>query len=362
MPPLPDKHKMEYVRGDRFGPDFTQRRAHSLNRFLKRLTLHPVLRRSALLAIFLESSDWNAHMRLRPGGTSARNGSSGSADGGSNSVFDNFADTFINAFHKVHKADRRFVEVRERCDKLDEDLGHVEKVVARVARRQADLEADGADLAAQFLKLAALEPGAERAAHAFARGVGDASKGMAGLKEHTDRDYLGSLRDMGAYVGSVRALLKTREQKQLDFEGLSEYRAKAAQDRDTLASQSAGGGGGGGGGSTSALSSPTGFLRSKIEDARGVDPEQARRDRVRRLELQIERLTHEVESARRTSELFDDEVVREVADFERIRAAEFRDTLGALAGRHVEFYEGVLETWEGYVREMEKGNDTEAPL
>ena len=356
---------MEYVRGDRFGPDFTQRRAHSLHRFLKRLTLHPVLRRSALLAIFLESADWNAHMRLWPGGASARNSSGGSADGGSggNSVFDNFADTFINAFHKVHKADRRFVEVRERCDKLDEDLGHVEKVVARVARRQADLEADGADLAAQFLKLAALEPGVEHAAHAFARGAGDVTQGLGALKEHTDRDYLGSLRDMGAYVGSVRALLKTREQKQLDFEGLSEYRAKAAQDRDSLASQAASGGGGGLiGGPTSALTSPTGFLRSKLEDARGVDPEQARRDRVRRLELQIERLTHEVESARRTSELFDDEVVREVADFERIRAAEFRDTLGALAGKHVEFYEGVLETWEGYVREMEKDNDTEAAL
>ncbi|KAA8575316.1 hypothetical protein EYC84_004490 [Monilinia fructicola] len=52
VPPLPDKHKMEYVRGDRFGTDFTQRRANSLARFLTRLTLHPVLRRSALLIIF----------------------------------------------------------------------------------------------------------------------------------------------------------------------------------------------------------------------------------------------------------------------------------------------------------------------
>ena len=272
-------------------------------------------------------------------------------------MFDNFADTFINAFHKVHKPDRRFIEVRERCDKLDEDLGHVEKVVARVARRQGDLETDGADLASQFLKLAALEQGVERPVHAFARGANDMSNSLGALKEHTDRDYLGSLRDMAAYVGSVRALLKSREQKQLDFEGLSEYLAKAAQDRDALASQSVSSSSGLLGGPNSALSSPTGFLRSKLEDARGVDPEQARRDRVRRLELQIDRLTHEVEGARRTSELFDDEVVREVADFERIRAAEFRDTLGALAGKHVEFYEGVLESWEGYSREMEKDGE-----
>ena len=342
VPPLPDKHKMEYVRGDRFGPDFTQRRAHSLHRFLKRLTLHPVLRRSALLAVFLESNDWNAHMRLRP----SRNGS-GANDPG-NSVFDNFADTFVNAFSKVHKPDKRFIEVRDAADKLDEDLGHVEKIVARVARREADLEADGADLATQFLKLAALEPGVEGPVHAFARGVEDAAHGMGALREHTDQDYLGSLRDMEAYIVALKALLRTREQKQLDFEGLTEYLAKAVQDRDALASAA-------GSGPASALSSPRSFLVSKLEDVRGVDHERARRERVRKLELQIERLTREVEDARRTAEMFDEEVVKEVADFERIKAAEFRDTLGGLAEKHVEFYEGVVETWEGYVKEMEKG-------
>lgn len=49
VPPLPEKHNMAYVRGDRFGVDFTQRRSHSLHRFLKRITLHPELRRSSIL-------------------------------------------------------------------------------------------------------------------------------------------------------------------------------------------------------------------------------------------------------------------------------------------------------------------------
>ena len=55
------------------------------------------------------------------------------------------------------------------------------------------------------------------------------------------------------------------------------------------------------------------------------------------------------------TEMFDEEVVREVADFERIKAVEFRDTLGGLADRHVEFYEGVVGTWEAYVKDMERG-------
>lgn len=333
VPPLPDKHKMEYVRGDRFGPDFTHRRAHSLHRFLKRLALHPTLRRAALLLIFLESSDWNSTMRSHP-----KRSISVSESG--TSVFDNFADTFVNAFSKVHKPDKRFIEVREKADKLDEDLGHVSRIIARLARREGDLESDYSDLSIQFMKLGALEPGVEGPVHAFAQGVEETAKGITALKEHTDQNYLGSLRDMEAYTSSLKSLLKSREQKQLDYEGLTEYLTKASYDRDTLAS------------SGHLSQGPTGFIRSKIEDVRGVDHEASKRDRVRKLEMQIEKLVREVEDARRTTEAFDGEVVREVEDFERIKAGEFKDCLGALADKHVEFYSGVVETWERYIGEM----------
>ena len=337
VPPLPDKHKMEYVRGDRFGTDFTQRRANSLHRFLRRLTLHPVLRRSALLIIFLESTDWNATMRSRP-----QRGSSASEQGASG-VFDNFTDTFINAFTKVHKPDKRFIEVREKSDKLDEDLGHVEKIVARVARREGDLEQDFKDLAEQFQRLISLEPGVEVSVHAFAASVEDTSAGMKTLKDHTDQDYLGSLRDMQAYSTTLKYLLKTREQKQLDFEQLTEYLTKSTTDRDILANSHG----------SSGLTGPGGFIRSKLEDVRGVDHEQSRRDRLRRLELRIEELTNEVEDAKKTTEAFDEEVVREVQDFERIKRVEFKTQFGGLADAHVEFYGGVIENWERYLKEME---------
>ncbi|KAG9230844.1 putative sorting nexin-4 [Amylocarpus encephaloides] len=335
VPPLPDKHKMEYVRGDRFGTDFTSRRANSLHRFLARLALHPVLRRSALLIIFLESSDWNATMKTRP-----QRGSSASEQAASG-VFDNFTDTFINAFTKVHKPDKRFIEVREKSDKLDEDLGHVEKIVARVARREGDIETDYKDLAEQFQKLITLEPGVETTVHAFAASVEDTSAGMKILKEHTDQDYLGSLRDMQAYSTAVKNLLKAREQKQLDFEQLTEYLTKSTSDRDILASPGG------------AHTGTAGFIRSKIEDVRGVDHEQSRRERLRKLEIRIEDLTGGVEDAKKTTEAFDEEVVREVQDFERIKRIEFKTQFGALADSHVDFYGKTIDIWERYVKEME---------
>lgn len=327
---------MEYVRGDRFGTDFTQRRANSLHRFLTRISLHPVLRRANLLILFLESNDWNAIMRSRP-----QRGSSSSEQGVG--VFDNFTDTFINAFTKVHKPDKRFIDVREKSDKLDEDLAYVEKIVARVARREGDLETDYKDLAEQFQKLIALESGVEQAVHSFAVSVEDTSAGVKMLKDHTDQDYLGSLRDMQAYSIALKNLLKAREQKQLDFEQLTEYLQKSTSDRDILASSHG----------SSGLTGAGGFIRSKIEDVRGVDHEQSRRERLRRLELRIEELTREVEEAKKTTEAFDEEVVREVNDFERIKRIEFKTQFAALADAHVDFYGKTIEDWEKYVKEME---------
>ncbi|KAJ5136256.1 hypothetical protein N7448_004810 [Penicillium atrosanguineum] len=351
VPPLPDKQKMEYVTGDRFGSDFTKRRAWSLHRFLKRLTLHPVLRRAPLLAIFLESPDWNAHMRLHTN----RGSTSAGSDNATPGIFDNLTDSFVNAFTKVHKPDRRFIEVKEKSDKLDEDLSHVEKTVARVARRETDLETDYTELATQFRKLVSLEPAVEMPLQVFAASVEETARGVRELKEHTDQNYLGSLRDMESYILSVKALLKTREQKQLDFEALVDYRNKAVAERDSLAANPAAYYA-----SNPLTSSPASFIRSKMEDMRGVDHEQSRRERVRKLELRIDELTREVESAKTTSEMFDEEVVREIADFERIKAVEFRDSLGSLAESHIGFYQGVLSTWERFIAEME--GDSEVGL
>lgn len=368
VPPLPDKHKMEYVRGDRFGPEFTMRRAWSLHRFLKRLTLHPVLRRAPLLTVFLESPDWNAHMRLHTSRTSTSlsdsSGVGSGAVGGVPGILDNLTDTFVNAFTKVHKPDRRFIEVRDKADKLDEDLTHVEKIVARVARREGDLEADYMDLATQFRKLVPLEPDVEASLQIFAASVEETARGLKMLKDHTDQNYLGSLRDMEAYILSIKALLKTREQKQLDFEALVDYRNKAVAERESLAAQNpaaAASSSSSSYASNTLTSSPASFLRSKMEDMRGVDHEQARRERARKLELRIDELTREVDSAKTTSEMFDEEVVREVADFERIKAVEFRDTLGALAEQEIDFYQGVINTWERFIAEMDdESGDTPA--
>jgi sorting nexin-4 len=264
----------------------------------------------------------------------------------SGGIVDSFTESLLNTFTKVHKPDKRFIEVSERASKLTEDLSQVEKVTVRVARRQADLETDYADLATQCQKLITLEPGVEGPLTSFASSVATTSQGFKSIKEHTDQNYLTSLRDMDAYILALKTLLRTRENKQLDFEALTDYLAKSAADRDHLASQHGSSGLG-----------ASGFLRSKVEDLRGIDHEQSRRQRVRKLEVEIERLTTEVEQAKKASEAFDEHTVKEVVDFERIKALEFRDTLGDLADAHIDFFKDTTETWERFLEDMRKEED-----
>lgn len=236
---MPTKERMEYIRGDRFGHDFTSRRTKSLERFLSRLTQHQILRRALTLHTFLESPDWNAYMTARPARNSVTEGS-----GGAPGMLDNLTESLMNAFAKVSRPNQRFIDVRDRCGQLEDNLSHVEKVVSRVARREGELEADLHELAEQFQKLIVLEPGVETEVRTFAASVEDTAAGFKKLHDVTDRDYAGSLRDMQAYSGAVKTLLKTREQKQLDYEQLVDYLNKNQAERDALI----GGGGGGGGG------------------------------------------------------------------------------------------------------------------
>ena len=309
--------------------------------------------------MFLETPDWNAVMRGRERGSSFSEGTTNPAlpttgpVATSSSLVERFQDWGINLFKAPHKPDKRFVEVKEKADKLDEDVGHVDKAVSKVARREADLEADYMELAMQFRKLVNMEPGVADSLTSFASSVETTSQGWKGLRDATDQDYLGSLRDMSSYVASLRALLKVREQKQLDFEGLTDYLNRSANERDLLASQR---------GAPTLSSGPTSYIRSKMEDFRGVDQEQSRRDRLRRTEMDIERLTREVEEAKRTTEAFDEQVVQETAEFERIKACEFKDTLNNLADAEMVFWQSTIDTWEEFLKGMEKEEEERSRL
>lgn len=321
VPPLADKSRLEYIKGDRFGTEFTLKRASSLNRFLDRISLHPILKKSMVYLSFLETPDWNSFKRS----LSTRQ----VLPAPENTVLEGVSDSLLDAISKVNKHGDELTEVKERIGKLEESLLQVEKTLVKVLRRQSDLSYDLEDFSQQLIKLAGLEYTLEKEIIAFANGTHNLAQGVTVLREQTDSDYVVSLRDMQYYSIALRNLIKLREQKQLDYESLTDHLNRAVHDRDTILS---------GGGSN--------FLRNKIEDVRGVNHEAARKERLRKLEVKISNLKQEVESAKKGSETLQELAVNEVSIFEHTKQLEMKKTLSGLADSHINFYQNIISNWE----------------
>jgi sorting nexin-4 len=84
-----------------------------------------------------------------------------------------------------------------------------------------------------------------------------------------------------SYSHSHRAVLKLRDQKQLDFEDLSDYLTTVSVERDRLAAIMSGQGG-----------YPSGlglgaYLRDKVDSLRGGDDDRSRVEKMRKLDIRI---------------------------------------------------------------------------
>jgi len=141
------------------------------------------------------------------------------------------------------------------------------------------------------------------------------------------------------YSHSNRAILKLRDQKQLDFEELSAYLSNVGGERDRLAAVISGRAGSSGLGLGS-------YLRDRVDALRGLDDDRTRVERMRKLDIKIKELQEAVTAAHETSDSFSDETLREQRTFELSKRAEMRDMMDILANGHVEFYRNSIQEWE----------------
>ncbi|KAL5494925.1 SNX4 [Sanghuangporus weigelae] len=341
VPPIPEKHRLEYVTGDRFSPEFLERRRQDLELFLKRLCRHPTLQRSTLVRAFFESTEWHVtmhrHVAHPPTGPESHSG-----------VLDNISDTLLNAFAKLRKPDERFLAMRDGVDKSEEGLHSSERIWNRLRSRTGDgnpespgedLSSDYHDLAVAVQGLGFLESGITDPLNHFSNTLLEFSTLLRQLATTTHDPFLTQLRSLIAYSHAHRAVLRLRDQKQLDFEELSNYLSGLTLERDRLSAVIAGRAGSTGLGLSA-------FLRDKVDALRGADDDRSRVERMKKLDAKIKELQEAVSTAHETSEAFSDETLKEQVIFQRAKEVEMKEMLGSLADGHIETYNSAIEEWE----------------
>ncbi|KAF9454092.1 lipid binding protein [Macrolepiota fuliginosa MF-IS2] len=331
VPALPDKHRLEYITGDRFSPEFIERRRLDLHRFLQRIARHPTLQRSTLLRAFFESTEWHVYMHqhiAHPPGPEP-----------SPSIIDNISDTLLNAFSRVKKPDERFLVMREGVDKFEEGLNHTDRLYSRIRNRTSDLTADYHDLAVAVQGLGFLESGITDPLNHFSNTLLEFSALLRHTTHTTTDPLLNHLHSLLTYSHANRAVLKLRDQKQLDFEELSEYLSGVTAERDRLAAVISGHAGSTGLGIGA-------YIKDRVDALRGADDDRSRVEKMRKLDAKIKELQDAVTTAHETSDAFSDETLREQVIFQHAKEAEMKEMLGNFADGQIEFYKAAMEEWD----------------
>ena len=96
----------------------------------------------------------------------------------------------------------------------------------------------------------------------------------------TTDPFLVHLHSLLTYSHANRAVLKLRDQKQLDFEELSDYLSGVTQERDRLSAVISGHAGSTGLGLSA-------YLKDKVDSLRGADDDRSRVEKMRKLDIKI---------------------------------------------------------------------------
>ncbi|TPX59776.1 hypothetical protein PhCBS80983_g02221 [Powellomyces hirtus] len=319
IPPLPGKHRMEYITGDRFSSEFIEKRRHSLQTYMNRITRHPTLQSSVAMKKFLETGD------LQGADAASKNRDS--------HVFEAISDVILNVTTKVRKPDERFVEFKDSVDKFEDNLKTVERLHVKLLKEQADLEYETSEFQGSLLTMGSMETQITEPLTGFSNTVREIAKLLKEKSQREEADFVSGIREYIAYCQSVKEVLRVRDQKQVDFEELERYLGQDVADREKTRSGRSDG-------------SLTGYIRDKYNDFRNINQEQARKAKLDKLEVKITELEEAVEQSNRISTAFSHEVIKEMDLFNSVKVEDFKDILRDYTESQMEFYQKGLKVWD----------------
>ncbi|KAI8824755.1 hypothetical protein BJ741DRAFT_632766 [Chytriomyces cf. hyalinus JEL632] len=319
---LPGKHRLEYITGDRFSPEFIEKRKVSLDNYLKRVSRHPLIAKSQILRRFLESNEIVPEFVAKAAQAH---------------VLDNISDVLLNAFSKIKHPDPKYIEFKEHVDKFQETLISLERLHARLIRSETELELDMLEFGGCITTLGLMETQITSPLTDFGTILRNLCTLMRERINHEDLVYLTNIQEYIGHCMSAKETLKTRDQKQTDFEELSVYLQNHITDREKALNPQRGGGG---------IAS---FLSTKMQELQGVDTERARQTKIIKLSGKITELQEAVQASEEMSIAFNKELEREIDFYERIKLDDLKTDLKAYVDNQVLFYEKSLEYWDQIV-------------
>lgn len=389
IPPLPNKQRLEYIKGGRFTDEFVFKRCSSLNIFINRIIKHPILSKSEVLMIFLENNDsWNIYKsNLHLNDISSIVHSNPSVEG--------VTDFLMNSFKKPHvesKYSKTFKEIDHQRLNLQDNLNKIDKIYSKVVNKQDSISKELNLFGDEFSKLTVLLNNDFSGKHRKQEELDDQTKQMVDefkcfsenlknsgeyyneLNKFIEFNYLNNLKDLEHYLISLGNLIKLKDNKIVDYEMLDNYLEKAITERDNLIH---------GGSLTSTTEGTISYLSRKFESFTGLkgssllpststsnstpgsstsappasngtsysDPSSTSNlvhERIEKLNERISLLEKEKIKAKKIYEKFEKDLIEEWSQFKKIKDDEISDSLNELSEEYTKLYSKSYNDWNKF--------------
>lgn len=400
VPPLPPKLNFKYLTGDTFSKSFVHKRLSSLARFVAFICEHKILSQLAVFHYFLsDSAEWGTFTKNLK---IAKNGSATGVENDGEPLFvgkvvneELLTETVMNFFtsskHK-RETNKEILEISDKLKKLYENLIKLDKIFARLNKKNNDLRSDYELFLTQVSRLAAIQILTVRANDAgnvdpnasFTTGASfDGTLSYAAnckvvsesllyflsrwgdLHQYIDEQFLVSLKDCAKYIIKFSDLIELQHNKKIDLQVLQDYLGKARTELVGLGGASGGSFGGSNhhlapspalinhnrGGlvnNTTQLikdtlsTSATPTIGSTQSDLKRVKLEQ----RIASLEREIVAQTKVVNAV--TSQIINEEY----PNWDRYNKKQLKQSMMELCDQEISFYRDLLENWQGVEQKL----------
>uniref|UniRef100_A0A667I5Y2 Sorting nexin-30 n=1 Tax=Lynx canadensis TaxID=61383 RepID=A0A667I5Y2_LYNCA len=214
IPPLPEKFVVKGV-VDRFSEEFVETRRKALDKFLKRITDHPVLSFNEHFNVFLTAKDLNAYKRQGMALLSRVGESVKHVTGG----------------YKLRSRPLEFAAIGDYLDTFALKLGTIDRIAQRIIKEEIEYLVELREYGPVYSTWSALEGELAEPLEGVSACIGNCSTALEELTDDMTEDFLPVLREYILYSDSMKSVLKKRDQVQAEYEAKLEAVALRKEDR-----------------------------------------------------------------------------------------------------------------------------------
>lgn len=400
VPPLPPKLNFKYLTGDTFSKSFVHKRLSSLSRFVAFICEHKILSQLAVFHYFLsDSAEWGTFTKnlkiSKNGGTTTSENDAEPLLVGKVVNEELLTETVMNFFtsskHK-RETNKEILEISDKLKKLYENLIKLDKIFARLNKKNNDLKTDYEQFLTQVSRLAAIQILTARANDAgsidpnasFTTGASfDGTLSYAAnckvvsesllyflsrwgdLHQYIDEQFLVSLKDCAKYIIKFSDLIELQHNKKIDLQVLQDYLGKARTELVGLGGASGGALGGSGHHSAPSpalinhnrggiVTNTTQLIKDTISTSATPHIGSTQSDSKRaKLEQRIASLEREIVAQTKVVNAVTSQIINEeYPNWDRYNKKQLKQSMMELCDQEISFYRDLLENWQGVEQKL----------